>query len=644
MPPCYTIPNHCNTMSPAFLSLFNFLPLGARNRTATNTSTTPSSPSSSSSTPQRSPTVPARTQGHQQQPPQQQSSSKPHRKRRHKDSAKNKLRFAICQTPDSIASRSGSASDATQQGSRRKLSISLLKAQIGRTTAAIARVASSCSTRSASVPSSSLQDGRCFDVSVASLSPVRESPHVERHDGPMVSSSSRSSAACLSTPGIDSKVTTECTVPPSATPIPLPFTAPARYFPSAASSTSRSPSIPSSNAPSTYSCVENGLRNNNSSMQPFADTVGQRQQRSMHLQQLQQRIEHCEQEQQTQQQKHEERQEEWTEALMTSSTTSGQAKAAEELKNDHSPFFHQHCHAELHRPQDINGHEHRDAQQQQQHQGQPHQGQEQRAQQKQRWHNYSEGHQPRQDTGLCLTSRVQHEEGARGERLSCASYILDANLVSPFSPSPLQTPTPSPYMPALNYFTLPDNDKAPRSSIKTYRGETGPQDPTARFEILERLGYGSSGSSVFKACDRQDGMKIVAIKKIPFATFIDGFRDTTVSSSSNGIVDIDRVVATRADVDYYVSCIAYHGGSLYEGGDDDNNHEEEYNSDDDDGSIILDSGPVNKARRPQTTAPWIRERVRGLDQLVKCMGCHRTDTELWVSFQENMSKSYSVGL
>ncbi|KAF9974744.1 Serine/threonine-protein kinase 4 [Actinomortierella ambigua] len=66
-------------------------------------------------------------------------------------------------------------------------------------------------------------------------------------------------------------------------------------------------------------------------------------------------------------------------------------------------------------------------------------------------------------------------------------------------------------------------------------------DPTSRFEILERLGYGSSGSIVYKARDLQED-KIIAIKKIPIGL----------------LAAFPGEETTSEDVDYFVSWIVDH--------------------------------------------------------------------------------------
>ncbi|KAF9924292.1 hypothetical protein BGZ65_008426, partial [Modicella reniformis] len=156
-------------------------------------------------------------------------------------------------------------------------------------------------------------------------------------------------------------------------------------------------------------------------------------------------------------------------------------------------------------------------------------------------------------------------------------------------------------------------------------GTNGPkmQDPLIRFEMVERLGYGSSGSSVSKARDRFDDMKTVAIKKIPLSTLAYAFGDR----SSN---------ATQFDVDYFVGCLADHNrGSDYDGNDDSTNlinvnTESSFTALMNENDIIMQTGMQAGTRVPST---MIAKQARNGDRIVKCLGCYQTDSELWLSLE-----------
>ncbi|KAF9438029.1 hypothetical protein BGZ76_010078 [Entomortierella beljakovae] len=151
-------------------------------------------------------------------------------------------------------------------------------------------------------------------------------------------------------------------------------------------------------------------------------------------------------------------------------------------------------------------------------------------------------------------------------------------------------------MPPQEYISQPGiDDELPQNGHDTDRYEN--QDPLTRFEIVERLGFGSTGSSVFKAIDKADNLKQIAIKKIPLATISDGF----------ALDDLNHQV----DVDYFISCIADHGGHW----------REDLNFDYDDYCY-----EDNKWK-------LISRNVAGLDRIVHCLGVYQTETELWLSLE-----------
>ncbi|KAG0014108.1 hypothetical protein BGZ80_010646, partial [Entomortierella chlamydospora] len=103
-----------------------------------------------------------------------------------------------------------------------------------------------------------------------------------------------------------------------------------------------------------------------------------------------------------------------------------------------------------------------------------------------------------------------------------------------------------------------------------------------------------SGSSVFKALDKADNLKPLAIKKIPLSSLSDGL----------GGSDLNRQV----DVDYFISCIADHSGRWRQ-------HIGNYN-------INENYEETQRESTPKSTV--------GLDKIVQCLGVHQTDTELWL--------------
>ncbi|CAO3564945.1 unnamed protein product [Mortierella alpina] len=134
--------------------------------------------------------------------------------------------------------------------------------------------------------------------------------------------------------------------------------------------------------------------------------------------------------------------------------------------------------------------------------------------------------------------------------------------------------------------------------------------PTARFEILERLGYGSSGTSVFKAKDRNDGFKTVAIKKIPLSVMSDSAPLMPVSGNA------------QDDIDYFVSWIVDHCCE-----------EMDLSSDGDLAGPSCSTRGVSEVDVGSHPQRRRRSISNGLEQIVKCLGCHRNDTELWLSLE-----------
>ncbi|KAF9413544.1 hypothetical protein BGZ94_000685, partial [Podila epigama] len=161
---------------------------------------------------------------------------------------------------------------------------------------------------------------------------------------------------------------------------------------------------------------------------------------------------------------------------------------------------------------------------------------------------------------------------------------------------------------------------------------TSSHDPSQRFNVLERLGFGSSGSSVFKAVDKYDGNKVVAIKKIPLSVMTDG---------PNG-----NEATLEQDVDYFVSWIADH--CCTEAKDDEEREISASNSSSSgsghdgvtDSIIVQEANGEDGILASLHYYPRRRRSIgnqgsdtKGLDQLVKCLGCHRDANELWLSLE-----------
>jgi len=197
--------------------------------------------------------------------------------------------------------------------------------------------------------------------------------------------------------------------------------------------------------------------------------------------------------------------------------------------------------------------------------------------------------------------------------------------------------------------------------------------------------YSSSGSSVYKALDKLDGNKTVVIKKVPLSTLADAIDSTLPGSGggsnrlfSGGQLGFGSRVGNDVNgsgnerqllddhVDYFVSWIVDHcceedqvgreTASL--GLDHEATHEyqqqplldsigdpestlpeAEVNEEDElhrlsinPDSAISQSPTMTMVTRRGLRGKDITGKVSGFDQIVKCLGCHRTESELWVSW------------
>ncbi|ORZ27882.1 kinase-like domain-containing protein, partial [Lobosporangium transversale] len=242
---------------------------------------------------------------------------------------------------------------------------------------------------------------------------------------------------------------------------------------------------------------------------------------------------------------------------------------------------------------------------------------------------------------------------AYGVHFSNSHYVFDSTFLPPVSLlPPLQTPSFSTANMPTAHECFPQSDLneiGPRQTngskkcsgveevretketkeIKEIKGikeskniDLLKKDPTTRFQILEKLGSGSSGSSIFKALDRLDGMKPVALKKIPLLTLSD-------SLESN--------VPAQADVDAFINSIAYHNEDWGQGGDE--VVREEYITDDggdnskskirQEGTRCLDRQPSNNWPISSMIASKIA-RKKGYNQVMKCQDCFLIGSELWL--------------
>ncbi|KAG0051395.1 hypothetical protein BGZ83_003818 [Gryganskiella cystojenkinii] len=127
--------------------------------------------------------------------------------------------------------------------------------------------------------------------------------------------------------------------------------------------------------------------------------------------------------------------------------------------------------------------------------------------------------------------------------------------------------------------SLGKTDSLP-SETNTKKGDKAAIHPAERFDVLERLGFGSSGSSVYKALDKHDGLKTVVIKKIPLSTMAEvigstlpGSRNSRpftgaglgnrpdyheIDNDDNNIGMRDKESILDEHVDYFVSWIVDH--------------------------------------------------------------------------------------
>ncbi|KAG0241837.1 hypothetical protein BGX31_000851 [Mortierella sp. GBA43] len=214
-----------------------------------------------------------------------------------------------------------------------------------------------------------------------------------------------------------------------------------------------------------------------------------------------------------------------------------------------------------------------------------------------------------------------------------------ASLSSP-PPRPCSSTSPMPSADTTDYF-----DRSGTNGTKT-------QDPVIRFEMVERLGYGSGGSSVYKARDKLEGLKMVAIKKIPLSTLAGVSGDHKSSGTTTA-------TATQSDVDYYMACIAdytkdngYHNINMNMNlnTDNANGHDNKDNNNNNNNNTSMMNG-VHLGSRDSSTAFWDREGgsrhaqteiristkigkpTRHRDRIVQCLGCHPTENELWLSLE-----------
>lgn len=178
----------------------------------------------------------------------------------------------------------------------------------------------------------------------------------------------------------------------------------------------------------------------------------------------------------------------------------------------------------------------------------------------------------------------------------------------------------------------------------------------------------SSGSTVFKAQDKLDGYKTVVIKKVPLSTMTDVIDSTRLPGTGNNTrlfattgnvgfgnrhdgtsVCKDKEKLQDENVDYFVSWIVDHCCEDDKVGRESRTKDREQNSKqeqqshesvDDLAGVLLPERDEQEAP-DQVAAPrrWSRRRdtslkistASGLDQIVKCLGCHRAESELWVS-------------
>ncbi|KAG0272709.1 hypothetical protein BGZ96_005224, partial [Linnemannia gamsii] len=128
--------------------------------------------------------------------------------------------------------------------------------------------------------------------------------------------------------------------------------------------------------------------------------------------------------------------------------------------------------------------------------------------------------------------------------------------------------------------------------------------------------------------DRWDNFKTVAIKKIPLAALTDSFSLTK-----------DYEVP-QEEIDYFVSWIVDHYGDHNESlvlpineessnfAFNENNTINNTNINDSNSSDVS-HGPIMFPRVQQRRSSINKENTRGLEQMVKSLGCFRNDTELW---------------
>jgi len=126
----------------------------------------------------------------------------------------------------------------------------------------------------------------------------------------------------------------------------------------------------------------------------------------------------------------------------------------------------------------------------------------------------------------------------------------------------------------------------------------------------------SSGSLVFKARDRFENLKTVAIKKIPLSTLAGASSDYR----SHG-------TPSQSDVDYFVGSIIGHSSE-------DNNHNNYPNvcgANPEVGFTTLKGGNHTAIQPDTALFSLIGKQSGNRDRVMEYLGCHQTDSELWVS-------------
>lgn len=126
----------------------------------------------------------------------------------------------------------------------------------------------------------------------------------------------------------------------------------------------------------------------------------------------------------------------------------------------------------------------------------------------------------------------------------------------------------------------------------------------------------SSGSLVFKARDRFENLSTVAIKKIPLSTLAGASSDYR----SHGTL-------TQSDVDYFVGSIVDYSRDGNHG----NDHPNVYGTNPEVGFTTLRSGYDMAMDTDAALFSMIGKQNGNRDRVMEYLGCHQTDSELWVS-------------